>query len=58
MPCTRSRLAWEFCGRARVSLGKEERLLIGSAAILAVLPNPPDGELTATHDADVIPPQD
>jgi hypothetical protein len=36
----------------------EEVFIIGSAAILAVLPNPPEGELTATRDVDVIPPQD
>lgn len=32
--------------------------IIGSAAILAVLPNPPEGALTATRDVDVIPPRD
>jgi hypothetical protein len=32
--------------------------IVGSAAILAALPNPPDGALTATRDVDVIPPQD
>jgi hypothetical protein len=32
--------------------------IIGSAAILAVLPNPPEGALTATRDVDVVPPQD
>ena len=32
--------------------------VIGSAAILAVLPNPPEGALTATRDVDVIPPDD
>ena len=32
--------------------------IIGSAAILAVLPNPPEGALTATRDVDVIPPND
>jgi hypothetical protein len=32
--------------------------IVGSAAILAVLPNPPEGALTATRDVDVIPPQD
>ena len=36
----------------------EEFHVIGSAAILAVLPNPPEGELTATRDVDVIPPND
>lgn len=30
----------------------------GSAAILAVLPNPSEGALTATRDFEVIPPQD
>ncbi len=29
--------------------------IIGSAAILAVLPNPPEGALTATRDVDVVP---
>ena len=29
--------------------------IIGSAAILAVLPNPPEGTLTATRDVDVVP---
>lgn len=32
--------------------------IIGSAAILAVLPDPPVGALTATRDGDVIPPRD
>src|ERR1700687_2863610 len=32
--------------------------VIGSAAILAVLPEPPEGALTATRDVDVIPPND
>jgi hypothetical protein len=32
--------------------------IVGSAAILATLPNPPEGALTATRDVDVIPPQD
>jgi len=32
--------------------------VIGSAAILAVLPDPPEGVLTATRDVDVIPPTD
>jgi len=32
--------------------------IIGSAAILAVLPNPPEGALTATRDVDVVPPDD
>jgi len=32
--------------------------IVGSAAILAALPNPPEGTLTATRDVDVIPPQD
>lgn len=32
--------------------------VIGSAAILATLPNPPAGALTATRDVDVIPPDD
>ena len=32
--------------------------IVGSAAILAALPNPPDGALTATRDVDVIPPDD
>ncbi len=38
--------------------GLKEVFIIGSAAILAVLPNPPEGELTATRDVDVIPPGD
>jgi hypothetical protein len=29
--------------------------IIGSSAILAVLPNPPEGALTATRDVDVVP---
>lgn len=29
--------------------------IIGSAAILAVLPDPPEGALTATRDVDVLP---
>jgi hypothetical protein len=32
--------------------------IIGSAAILAVLPNPPEGALTATRDVDIVPPDD
>jgi hypothetical protein len=32
--------------------------IIGSAAILAAIPDPPEGELTATRDVDVIPPRD
>jgi len=32
--------------------------IVGSAAILAVLPDPPAGSLTATRDVDVIPPGD
>jgi len=32
--------------------------VIGSAAILAALPDPPEGELTATRDVDVVPPDD
>lgn len=36
----------------------DECHIIGSAAILAALPNPPDGALTATRDVDVIPPND
>jgi len=32
--------------------------IVGSAAILAALPNPPAGSLTATRDVDVIPPSD
>lgn len=32
--------------------------VVGSAAILAALPNPPAGSLTATRDVDVIPPGD
>jgi hypothetical protein len=36
----------------------DEFHIIGSAAILAVLPVPPEGALTATRDVDVIPPND
>jgi hypothetical protein len=32
--------------------------IVGSAAILAALPDPPPGSLTATRDVDVIPPGD
>jgi hypothetical protein len=35
-----------------------EVFVIGSSAILAVLPDPPEAELTATRDVDVIPPND
>ena len=35
--------------------GLREFYIIGSAAILAVLPDPPVGALTATRDVDVIP---
>ncbi len=38
--------------------GIDEFHVIGSAAMLAVLPNPPEGALTATRDVDVIPPDD
>jgi len=38
--------------------GVTEFHVIGSAAILAVLPDPPVGALTATRDVDVIPPND
>jgi len=38
--------------------GISEMYVIGSAAILAVLPEPPEGALTATRDVDVIPPND
>lgn len=34
----------------------DEFHIIGSAAILAVLPDPPEGALAATRDVDVIPP--
>jgi len=32
--------------------------IVGSAAILAAMPDPPEGELTATRDVDVIAPYD
>jgi hypothetical protein len=32
--------------------------IVGSSAILAVLPDPPEGPLTITRDVDVIPPED
>jgi len=35
-----------------------EVFVIGSSAILAVLPDPPEGVLTATRDVDIIPPND
>jgi hypothetical protein len=35
-----------------------EIFVIGSSAILAVLPDPPEGVLTATRDVDIIPPND
>jgi hypothetical protein len=35
-----------------------EVFVIGSSAILAVLPDPPEGALTATRDVDIIPPND
>lgn len=35
-----------------------EFYIIGSSAILAALPNPPEGALTATRDVDIIPPND
>jgi hypothetical protein len=35
-----------------------EVFVIGSAAILAALPDPPEGLLTATRDVDIIPPND
>jgi hypothetical protein len=33
-----------------------EVFVIGSSAILAVMPDPPEGALTATRDVDIIPP--
>lgn len=36
----------------------QEFHIIGSAAILAALPDPPEGALTVTRDVDVIPPND
>jgi hypothetical protein len=36
----------------------DEFHIVGSAAILAALPDPPEGALTATRDVDVIPPGD
>jgi hypothetical protein len=36
----------------------EDIYIIGSAAILAAIPDPPEGELTASRDVDVIPPRD
>ncbi|MEX2050572.1 MAG: DUF6036 family nucleotidyltransferase [Steroidobacteraceae bacterium] len=38
--------------------GLRDFYIIGSAAILAVLPNPPEGALTATRDVDIVPPND
>lgn len=38
--------------------GLDNCCVVGSAAILAALPDPPDGALTATRDVDVIPPGD
>ena len=35
-----------------------EVFVIGSSAILAVLPDPPEGVLTASRDVDIIPPND
>ena len=35
-----------------------EVFVIGSSAILAVLPDPPEGVLTSTRDVDIIPPND
>lgn len=35
-----------------------EIFVVGSSAILAVLPDPPEGVLTATRDVDIIPPND
>lgn len=35
-----------------------EVFVIGSSAILAVMPDPPEGALTATRDVDIIPPND
>jgi uncharacterized nucleotidyltransferase DUF6036 len=36
----------------------KEIFIIGSAAILAAMPEPPEGELTASRDVDIIPPGD
>lgn len=44
-------LIYEIGRRLKV----REFYVIGSAAIAATLPTPPEGELTATRDADVIP---
>lgn len=38
--------------------GINDFFVIGSAAILAAMPNPPEGALTATRDVDVIAPGD
>ena len=38
--------------------GLRDFYIIGSAAILAVLPHPPEGALTATRDVDIVPPDD
>jgi hypothetical protein len=38
--------------------GINEFHIIGSAAILAALPDPPEGDLTATRDVDVVAPGD
>ena len=35
-----------------------EVFIVGSSAILAVMPDPPDGALKATRDVDIIPPGD
>jgi hypothetical protein len=35
-----------------------EVFVIGASAILAVLPDPPEGVLTTTRDVDIIPPND
>jgi hypothetical protein len=34
----------------------KEVFIIGSAAILATMPDPPEGALTMTRDVDIIPP--
>ena len=36
----------------------KEVFIIGSAAILATMPEPPEGALTMTRDVDIIPPGD
>jgi hypothetical protein len=47
-------IVFELCERFALT----EVFVVGSSAILAVMPDPPEGALTVTRDVDIIPPND